>query len=175
MACREPMLLPPQQEHRRKTTVGRTCCPTKTGGRPNHLPMAPPPPPSCPDQSPDSVTPATRRRSCTLALRAGLLHACGSRPRAPLNEENAERAAASAQLVRQRARPRRRTGQRNCPRAPNPPVEAPHQMLGRLHTPASTMLARVISLCRSVVSSTSTLSSMAPPTPSLHRPVWLSG
>jgi hypothetical protein len=86
------------------------------------------------------------------------------------HEEAAERAAASAQPVRQRARPRRRTGRCNCPRAPSPPVEAPpshpHQMLGGLHTPASTTLARATSLCRSVVSST-TPSSMAPPTPSL--------
>jgi hypothetical protein len=42
----------------------------------------------------------------------------------------------------------------------------PHHMLGGLHTPASTTLARATSLCRSVVSST-TPSSMAPPTPSL--------
>ena len=83
------------------------------------------------------------------------------------HEESAERAAASAQPVRQRARPRRRTGRRNCPCAPNPPDEAPHQMLGGLHTPASTILARATSLCRSVVSSTSATSSMAPPTPSL--------
>jgi hypothetical protein len=39
-------------------------------------------------------------------------------------------------------------------------------MQGGLHTPASTTLARATSLCRSVVSST-TPSSMTPPTPSL--------
>jgi hypothetical protein len=85
-------------------------------------------------------------------------------------EEAAERAAVSAQRVRQRARPCRCTGRRNCPRAPSPPDEAPlshpHQMLGGLHTPASTTSARATSLCGSVVSST-TPSSMAPPTPSL--------
>ena len=75
------------------------------------------------------------------------------------------------QLVCQHARPRCRTGRRNCPCAPSPPDAAPpshhpHHMLGGLHTPASTTLARVTSLCRSVVSST-TPSSMAPPTPSL--------
>ena len=42
----------------------------------------------------------------------------------------------------------------------------PHQMLDGLHTPASTMLAQATSPCRSVVSST-TLSLMALPTPSL--------
>jgi hypothetical protein len=80
------------------------------------------------------------------------------------------------QLVRQHARPRRRTGRRNCPRAPSPPDSAPpshpHQMLGGLHTPASTKLARATSLCRSVVSST-TPSSMAPPTPSLQPVTFL--
>ena len=86
------------------------------------------------------------------------------------HEEAAKCAAVSAQQVRQRARPRRCTGRRNCPHAPSPPDEAPpshpHQMLGGLHTPASTTLAQATSLCRSVVSST-TPSSMAPPTPSL--------
>jgi hypothetical protein len=61
------------------------------------------------------------------------------------HEEAAKRAAASAQLVRQSVKPRRCTGQRNCPRAPSPPDEAPpshpHHMLGGLHTPASTTLA----------------------------------
>ena len=43
------------------------------------------------------------------------------------------------QPVRQRARPRRCTGRRNCPRAPSPPDEGPpshpHQMLDGRHTP----------------------------------------
>ncbi len=86
------------------------------------------------------------------------------------HEEAAKRAVASAQPVRQRVRPRRRTGRRNCPCAPSPPDETPpshpHQMLGGLHTPASTTLARATLLCRSVVSSTPP-SLMAPPTPSL--------
>ena len=86
------------------------------------------------------------------------------------HEEAAKHAAASAQLVCQRARPRCRTGRRNCPRAPSPPDEAPpshpHQMLGGLHMPASTTLVQATSLCRSVVSST-TPSLMAPPTSSL--------
>jgi hypothetical protein len=74
------------------------------------------------------------------------------------------------QTVRPRARPRRRTGRRNIPRAPSLYVAVapthPELLQGGLHTPASTTLARATSLCRSVVSST-TPSSMAPPTPSL--------
>ena len=46
------------------------------------------------------------------------------------------------------------------------PPSHPHQMLDGLHTPTSTTLAQVTSLCRMVVSST-TPSSMAPPTLSL--------
>ena len=84
--------------------------------------------------------------------------------------DQADMLATLALAVRLRARPHLRTGQRNCPRAPSPPDKAPpfhpHQMLGGLHTPALTMLARATSLCCSVVSST-TPSSMAPPTPSL--------
>ena len=47
------------------------------------------------------------------------------------------------------------------------PPSHPHQMLDGLQTPTSTTLARATSLCRMVVSST-TPSSMAPPTPSLQ-------
>ena len=49
------------------------------------------------------------------------------------HEEAAKHAAALAQPGRQRARPRCRTGRRNCPCVPSPPDEAPpshpHQML----------------------------------------------
>ena len=83
------------------------------------------------------------------------------------HEEATERIATSAQPVRQRARTHSCTGRRNCPCAPNPPDEAPQQLLRGLHMPASTTLARATSFCRSVVSSTSTPFLMASPTPSL--------
>jgi hypothetical protein len=82
--------------------------------------------------------------------------------------EAAARATASAKLalaVRPRARHRRRTGQRNIPRAPSCFVEVapthPKLLQGGLPTPTSTMLAQAISPCCLVVSS---------PTPcSAHR------
>jgi hypothetical protein len=88
--------------------------------------------------------------------------------------EAAARATASAQLalaVRPRARPRRRTGRRNIPRAPSCFVEVasthPELLQGGLPTPTSTMLAHAISPCRSVVSSPTPVST-TPHTPSLH-------
>jgi hypothetical protein len=83
-------------------------------------------------------------------------------------------AAASAKLtlaVCPRARPRRRTGRRNIPRAPSCFVEMapthPELSQGGLPPPTSTMLARATSPCRSVVSSP-TPASTTPHTPSLH-------
>jgi hypothetical protein len=103
---------------------------------------------------------------CNTSNTTPLLHACATSrcmhaavaQESRRHEEAAERAAASAQPVCQRARPRRRTGRRNCPRTLNSPDEAPHQMLGGFIRQLC---------CRSLVSSTSTPSSMAPPTPSL--------
>ena len=75
------------------------------------------------------------------------------------------------QTVRPRARPRRRTGRRNIPRAPSSFVDVapthPELLQGGHPTPTSPMLARATSLCRSVVSSP-TPASTTPHTPSLH-------
>jgi len=43
--------------------------------------------------------PAMRHRSCTLAIQAGLLHACVSRPRARHHEEAAERTGRPSQYA----------------------------------------------------------------------------
>ena len=62
------------------------------------------------------------------------------------------------QTVRPRARPRRRTGRRNIPRAPSSSAAVapthPDILQGGLPTPTSTTLAGATSPCRSVVSST---------------------
>ena len=62
------------------------------------------------------------------------------------------------QTVRPRARPRRRTGRRNIPRAPSSFVEVapthPELLQGRLPTPTFITLAGATSPCCSVVSST---------------------
>jgi len=107
------------------------------------------------------------------ATRASLSAAASSLVDERSRHEGADQAATLATLalaVCPRARPHRHTGRRKCPRAPSPPNKAapshPHQMLGGLHTPALTTLAQATSLCPLVVSST-TPTSMAPPTPSL--------
>ncbi len=70
-----------------------------------------------------------------------------------------------------RARPRRRTGRRNIPRAPSSYVMVapthPELLQGGRPTPTSTMLAQATSPCRSVVSSP-TPASTTPHTSSLH-------
>ena len=75
------------------------------------------------------------------------------------------------QTVRPRARPRRCTGRRNIPQAPNSYVAVapahPKLLQGGLPTPTSTMLARATSPCCSVVSSP-TPASTTPHPPSLH-------
>ena len=75
------------------------------------------------------------------------------------------------QTVPPHARPRRRTGRRNIPRAPSSLVEVapthPELSQGGLPTPTSTMLARATSPCCSVVSSP-TPASTTPHPPSLH-------
>ena len=75
------------------------------------------------------------------------------------------------QTVRPRARPRRRTGRRNIPRAPSSFVKVapthPELLQGGLPTPTPTMLARATSPCCSVVSSP-TPASTTPHPPSLH-------
>jgi len=66
--------------------------------------------------------------------------------------------ASQLQTVRPRARPRRRTGRRNVPRAPSSSVAVapnhPDLLQGGLPTPTSTTLTGATSPCRSVVSST---------------------
>ena len=66
--------------------------------------------------------------------------------------------ASQLQTVRPCARPRRRTGRRNVPRAPSSSVAVapthPDLLQGGLPTPTSTTLAGATSPCRSVVSST---------------------
>jgi hypothetical protein len=87
-------------------------------------------------------------------------------PALPSPDVNSQR-----QTVRPRARPCRRTGRRNIPRAPSSFVEVapthPELLQGGLPTPTSTMLARATSPCCSVVSSP-TPASTTPHPPSLH-------
>ena len=90
------------------------------------------------------------------------------------SHEAAAGATASAKLalaVRPHARPRRRTGRCNIPRAPSCFVEVapthPELLQGGLPTPTSTMLARATSPSCSVVSSP-TPAPTTPHTPSLH-------
>jgi hypothetical protein len=87
-------------------------------------------------------------------------------PALPSPDDDSQR-----QTVRPRARPRRRTGRRNIPRAPNSYVAVapahPKLLQGGLPTPTSTMLARAPSPCCSVVSSP-TPASTTPHPPSLH-------
>ena len=70
-----------------------------------------------------------------------------------------------------RARPRRRTGRRNRPRAPSPPDEGlpslPIQQQGGPLTPTMTALARATLPCHSTVSSSTTHHLTTPPPPTL--------